>query len=99
MGRLVCAWMGLSVVLTGMALGQAAGVAGISGVVRDPTNATVPNAKVVIASEGQGVLRTATTNGEGVFNAPALAPGSGYKVTVTAAGFAPYEAANLVLQV
>ena len=75
------------------------GVAGISGVVRDPSGATVPNAKVVIASEGQGMLRSITTNADGVFNAPALAPGPGYEVTVTAAGFAGYDAKGLMLQV
>ena len=37
---------------------QSGGVAGISGVVRDPSGAVVPGAKVVISSEGQGVLRT-----------------------------------------
>ena len=76
-----------------------AGVAGISGVVRDPSGAVVPGAKVVISSEGQGTLRTLTTNQAGVFTAPALIPGPGYKVTVTATGFSGYEAAGLVLAV
>jgi len=78
---------------------QAGGGAGISGVVRDPSGAVVPAAKVVISSEGQGTIRTLESNEAGVFTAPALAPGSGYQVTVTAAGFAPYEAKNLVLLV
>ncbi|HEV2445423.1 MAG TPA: TonB-dependent receptor [Candidatus Sulfopaludibacter sp.] len=78
---------------------SAAGMAGISGVVRDASGAVVPNAKVVIASQSQGTLRTLVTNGEGVFAAPALPPGSGYSVNVTAAGFATYEAAGLVLLV
>jgi len=34
-----------------------------------------------------------------VFSAPALAPGSGYQVTVTAAGFAAYDVKSLVLLV
>ena len=87
------------VLLTSVVFAQAAGVAGISGVVRDPSSAAVPNAEVVISSEGQGVLRTLGTNGEGVFTAPALVPGSGYAVTVTAPGFATYSAKNLTLQV
>jgi hypothetical protein len=78
---------------------QSGGVAGISGVVRDPSGAVVPSAKVVISSEGQGTARTLQSNDAGVFTAPALAPGSGYRVTVTAAGFAPYEAKDLVLLV
>jgi outer membrane receptor protein involved in Fe transport len=82
------------------AFGQVvAGTAEISGVVRDPSGASVPNAKVVISSAGQGTLRTLTTNAGGAFSAPALTPGSGYKVTVTAQGFNTYEADNLVLAV
>lgn len=75
------------------------GVAGISGVVRDPAGASVPNAKVVISSQGQGLARSLATNEAGVFAAPALTPGPGYKVTVTAAGFNTYEADNLTLAV
>ncbi len=77
----------------------AGGVAGISGVVHDPSGSAVPNAKVVISSDAQGTLRTATTNSAGGFTAPALVPGPGYKVTVTVAGFAGYEANAIVLQV
>ena len=78
---------------------QAGGVAGISGVVRDPSGAVVPGAKVVISSQGQGTLRTLESNEAGLFTAPALVPGPGYQVTVTAAGFAGYEAKGLELQV
>ena len=82
------------------AYGQsAAGVAGISGVVRDPSGAVVPNAKVVVSSEGQGTVRTVNTNESGVFAAPALIPGSGYKVTVEATGFAAWEVKDVVLSV
>jgi hypothetical protein len=78
---------------------SAAGVAGISGVVRDPSGSVVPNAKVVVASEGQGTLRTVTTNEAGVFTAPALTPGPGYQVAVNAAGFAAWETKGIVLSV
>jgi len=66
---------------------QSGGVAGISGVVRDPSGAVVPGAKVVISSEGQGTIRTLESN-DAAFTAPALVPGPGYQVSVTAAGFA-----------
>ncbi|HTS75204.1 MAG TPA: TonB-dependent receptor [Bryobacteraceae bacterium] len=78
---------------------QAGGVAGISGIVKDSSGSTVPNAKVVISSNARGTERTLVTNEAGVFAAPGLLPGPGYKVDVTAAGFAPYEAADLDLQV
>jgi hypothetical protein len=78
---------------------SAGGVAGISGVVRDQTSGPVPNAKVVISREAQGTLRTLTTNESGVFTAPALVPGPGYKLSITAAGFAEYTAEGMDLQV
>ena len=77
----------------------ASGVAAISGVVRDGSGAAVPNAKVVISTEGRGVVRTITTNGAGVFAAPALVPAHGYKVSINAQGFARYEANNIELTV
>jgi outer membrane receptor protein involved in Fe transport len=75
-----------------------AGAAAISGVVRDPTGATVPGAKVVIASQ-QGTVREVTTNTDGVFTAPSLIPGSGYQVTVTATGFDTWVVKDVVLSV
>ncbi len=74
-------------------------MAGIGGVVRDPSGAVVPDVPVVVANESQGLLRNLTTNQDGIFSAPALIPGAGYKVTVTAPGFAPYEATDVSLRV
>ena len=89
----------LFVFVTVPVFAQAGGVAGISGVVRDPSGAVVPGAKVVISSEGQGTVRSLESNDAGIFTAPALVPGPGYQVSVTAAGFAGYEAKALELQV
>jgi outer membrane receptor protein involved in Fe transport len=82
-----------------MSAQSAAGVAGISGVVHDLSGAAVPGAKVVISSDARGEVRSITTNGAGLFAAPALVPGTGYKVTVTAAGFAPWEIKDIDLRV
>jgi hypothetical protein len=98
--RNVFACVLLLLLCSAAAFGQAAsGNAAISGVVRDPSGATVPGANVVISSEGRGVIRTLTTNEAGVFSAPALVPGPGYKVAVTAPGFAGYEAKDIELRV
>jgi hypothetical protein len=78
---------------------SAGGVAGISGVVRDPSGSVVANAKVVISNAAQGEARSIATNEAGLFTAPALRPGLGYKVTVNAPGFAAYELTNIDLQV
>jgi hypothetical protein len=78
---------------------SAAGVAAISGVVRDASGGAVPNAKVVISSDTRGELRSITTNVSGIFAAPALIPGPGYNVTVTASGFATWEVKDVDLRV
>src|SRR5438105_996064 len=76
-----------------------AGLAGISGVVRDASGAAVPNAKVAVSNESKGVVRKLTTNEAGLFTAPALVPAPGYSVSVNAQGFAPFDAKNLELLV
>ncbi len=75
------------------------GLAGISGEVRDPSGSAVPDAKIVISSEGRGTLRSVASNGAGLFSVPGLLPGPGYKVVVNAPGFAPYEASSIDLEV
>ncbi|MDE3196017.1 MAG: TonB-dependent receptor, partial [Acidobacteriota bacterium] len=87
-------------VLLGLpAFAQTGGVAAISGSVHDPSGSVVPNAKVVISTAGQGQIRSIGTNAAGVFSAPALTPGSGYQVTVTASGFAQSQIRDIQLQV
>src|SRR5690349_11448874 len=54
-----------------------AGMAAISGIVRDATGAVVPNANVVVSNDSKGIVRNLTTNDAGLFTAPALAPASG----------------------
>ncbi|MCU1257295.1 MAG: TonB-dependent receptor, plug [Bryobacterales bacterium] len=78
---------------------SAGGLAAISGVVHDPSGGSLPNAQVSVANDSQGSVRTITTNSGGIFTAPALVPASGYRVTVTAPGFAPYDAKGLNLRV
>ena len=78
---------------------SAAGLAAISGVVRDPSGAPVPDARVAISNDFQGAIRTVVTNGGGMFTAPALLPGAGYRVNVAATGYAAYETLDLDLKV
>ena len=75
------------------------GLAGISGVVRDASGAAVPGATVTIVNEAKGVRRSLESNNSGVFAAPALAPASGYAVTVEKSGFGKYESKDLALAV
>ena len=90
-----------AILLSGMAIyAQAvARFGGISGVVRDASGAIVPNAGVTVSNELKGIRRTLTSNAAGVFTAPALTPASGYRVQVTAPGFAPFDNQNITIQV
>src|SRR5580658_3646790 len=60
----------------------------LRGEVQDARSARVAGARVEVKASGSSVSRAATTNGQGEFRMEGLLPGS-YRVTVTAAGFAP----------
>ncbi|HUA00948.1 MAG TPA: TonB-dependent receptor [Candidatus Aquilonibacter sp.] len=81
------------------AWGQSAGLAEISGTVRDQTGAVVPDAQVVISNASKGVHVELNTSDGGVFDAQALLPASGYAVTVDKSGFAHYDVTGINLQV
>jgi hypothetical protein len=58
----------------------------INGTVTDSTGAAVPGAAVVLKDAAKGVIVNLTTNAEGRFTAPFLAPDT-FSVSATAAGF------------
>jgi len=58
----------------------------IGGVVRDPQNAVVPGAQVVLTDTQTSAKQTTTTDGQGRYRFASLAPGA-YVVTVTVSGF------------
>ena len=89
----------LAMLVTTSAFGQSAGLGGISGLVQDASGAAVPGATVIVANESKGIRRELSSNSQGVFNAPALIPDSGYHVTVSKSGFANFEAKNISISV
>src|SRR5689334_4425057 len=70
----------------------------VSGVVKDPTDAVIPNATVTIANQDTGAERVAATNAEGLYSAVALNPGR-YQVRATASGFQTSTLYNVILEV
>lgn len=76
-------------------IAQLAG-ATLSGVVSDESGATLAGAKVAIKNPANGDVRELTTNSDGIYSAPNLAPAT-YEVTVTAQGFGPVTQKGLVL--
>ncbi|MBZ5540018.1 MAG: carboxypeptidase regulatory-like domain-containing protein [Acidobacteriia bacterium] len=68
----------------------------IFGAVKDPSGAMVPHATVTATNAAAGITRTVSTNEEGGFVLPNLAPGT-YAITVETAGFKKMEKTGIVL--
>ncbi|MCU1320642.1 MAG: Carboxypeptidase regulatory-like protein [Acidobacteriaceae bacterium] len=61
--------------------------AGVNGIVRDSSGASVPGARVVLKNVQTGVERSTMANEGGNYSLPSVTPGQ-YTLTVTAASFA-----------
>src|SRR5712692_8438080 len=78
--------------------GQTADTGAIAGSVSDPSGAPVAGAAVVINSQATREERDFTTDGEGNFSVPFLAPGN-YDLTVHTPGFEPLVLKNIQVQI
>jgi hypothetical protein len=65
---------------------QVSTVGSISGIVRDPQGAAVPNAEVTVTEETTSATRTVKTNDEGFYSIPSLPVGR-YTVSASPTGF------------
>jgi hypothetical protein len=70
----------------------------VGGTVYDAAGAVVPNATVIVHNNGTNAEQTVTTDSSGYYRVQGLQP-SRYTVTVNSAGFAPYKAENVVVQI
>ena len=70
----------------------------LSGRITDPSDLTVPNARVVVQSADTGASRTVSSNQQGEYSVPALLPGP-YNITVDANGFQTLHQNGIVLEV
>ncbi len=75
------------------------GLGALSGAVTDASGSAVPNAAVVVVNEALGIRRELLTTSAGIFNALSLTPASNYRVTVSKAGFAPFEVTGVQVTV
>jgi hypothetical protein len=80
-----------------VALAQS-GTATLTGIVTDESGAFVAGAKAVVTDVGKALRREVTTNGDGMFVLPQLAP-SRYRIRVEQHGFAAAELPEVVLNV
>src|SRR5690242_1338384 len=65
---------------------QGGGNVAITGIVKDPSGAVVPNARVTVTQQGTTVERTTITNANGQFSVPSLPPAT-YTVAIEGTGF------------
>ncbi len=84
--------------LSGAAFAQSTTQGAIAGTVFDASDAAVPNASIVIHSEGTNADVTLQSGGGGEFRAPQLTPGT-YTVTITAPGFSASKTSQVVVAV
>jgi len=87
---------GLLCVAMGIASAQTSGE--ITGEVKDPSGAVMPNASVTVTNTATNVGRSTVTNSSGVYSFPNLVPGT-YDVKVMAPGFDSVLKTGVGLQV
>ena len=88
----------LLVVCAPQAYGQGSTTGAILGIVRDPSGAAVPGAKVTVTNVTAGWKLEAQTSQSGVYDFEALlANGTLYNVTVTAQGFKTFLSSGVLL--
>jgi hypothetical protein len=76
---------------------EAQTVAGsIIGTVVDPASAVIANAPVVLTDTETGSIRSARTDGSGIFRFANVSPGT-YKIAIAAPGFKTMDEANVVV--
>ncbi|HUS05094.1 MAG TPA: carboxypeptidase regulatory-like domain-containing protein [Bryobacteraceae bacterium] len=68
----------------------------ITGTVKDPAGAIIPNAQVVLINEQTNARQSSTTNDSGVFVFSSVQPGS-YGLEIANAGFRTFQMKNLVV--
>jgi outer membrane receptor protein involved in Fe transport len=80
------------------AFAQQPAAATLTGVISDQAGAVIPGATVRVTQRATGAARTTTTNDEGLYVLPNLAPGE-YEVRVEALGFKLLTQTKVMLQV
>jgi hypothetical protein len=93
-GRFVLSFLGLC--LISPLLAQTTG--DIRGIVKDPSGAVVPGAKVTASIANSGIERKATSTDDGEFTIPTVPVGT-YSVRVEATGFKAFQQDNVIVDI
>ena len=84
--------------LPGLLVAQSTYTSQLSGVVKDSSDAVVPNAKVILTDQATNVGTTTQTDGRGIYVFTGIRPGS-YTIRVEASNFAAQQRKDVVLAV
>src|SRR5437588_1717890 len=77
---------------------QTPGTGALTGTVKDPSGAVIPNATVTLTSVDTGQARTTMTGADGVYRFALLPPGN-YRVRIESSGFKPVEVPSVTVAV
>jgi len=101
LARFVVRFSGLVLVLAVMAgvRVSAQSNSSVTGIVTDPTGATIAGAEVQLTNSGTGFSRASTTNEEGIYEFLQVPPGDNYTLTFTRTGFRTFTLDKIVLSV
>jgi hypothetical protein len=77
---------------------QTPGTGALTGTVKDPSGAVIPNATVTLTSIDTGQARTTMTGGDGLYRFTLLPPGN-YRVRIESSGFKPVEVPSVTIAV
>src|SRR5713226_4409661 len=96
-------WLVISLALTLCAFFSLSAMAqettgGLQGIVKDPSGAVVPNAKVVVTGTSLVGSKELETDSSGYYRFANLPPGT-YTITATAKGFKTFKRGGLILEV
>jgi carboxypeptidase family protein len=79
-------------------MAQTPGTGALTGTVKDPSGAVIPNATVTLTSVDTGQARTTMTGADGVYHFNLLPPGN-YRVKMESSGFKPVEVPSVTVAV
>lgn len=103
---LACKWAGrvallvalCAILVPGFARAQNSNTGEVKGTVTDSTGAVIPDVSVSIVNVSTNVVTKATTNGDGIYDVPFVAPGE-YTITFSKQSFRDFVRKGIVLHI